>query len=114
MDGGDWLFHRLLRRHRAGIRHGNSGNILAPAFAAALAQPASVQGRQSRPVAWPGFKPGGGRQPFLGEFDSHCLPPTLLQQIMIPSWGIRSLLASTSSGASTFSDWMLCQNISCG
>lgn len=38
-------------------------------------QPASDQGRQSRPVAWPGFKPGGGRQPFLGEFDSHCLPP---------------------------------------
>jgi hypothetical protein len=45
-------------RHRcAGIGHGNSGNIRAPAFAAALAQPAFDQGRQSRPVAWPGFKP---------------------------------------------------------
>ena len=26
-------------------------------------------------MAWPGFKPGRGRQPFLGKFDSYCLPP---------------------------------------
>ncbi len=33
------------------------------------------QGRQSRPVARPGFKPGWGRHPFPGRFDSGCLPP---------------------------------------
>ncbi len=38
---------------------------------------ANQRGRQSRPVAWPDFKSGGGRQPFLGGFDSHCLPPIL-------------------------------------
>ncbi|CAE6889001.1 conserved protein of unknown function [Pseudomonas marincola] len=29
-------------------------------------------------MAWPGFKPGRGRQPFLGKFDSYCLPPFTL------------------------------------
>src|SRR5690606_6939826 len=33
------------------------------------------RGRQARPVARPGFKPGWGRQPLPGRFDSCCLPP---------------------------------------
>ena len=27
------------------------------------------------PVVYPGFKPGKGRQPLLGRFDSCCFPP---------------------------------------
>ena len=27
------------------------------------------------PVVCPGFKPGKGRQPLLGRFDSCCFPP---------------------------------------
>ncbi len=32
-------------------------------------------GRDSSPVGRPGFKPGWGREPVLGGFDSHSLPP---------------------------------------
>ena len=32
-------------------------------------------GRHAHPVVRPGFKPGGGRQPFPGRFDSCYLPP---------------------------------------
>src|SRR5690606_3747250 len=38
-------------------------------------RPGTLRGRQSQPVLRPGFKPGWGWQPLLGEFDSHCLPP---------------------------------------
>src|SRR5690606_2586108 len=34
-----------------------------------------TDGRQACPVARPGFKPGWGRQPLPGRFDSYCLPP---------------------------------------
>lgn len=33
------------------------------------------EGRHSYPVVRPGFKPGWGRQPLPGRFDSGCLPP---------------------------------------
>ncbi len=52
------------------------------------------QGRQSHPVVRPGFKPGWGRQPFPGEFDSHCLPPILALKAPEP----RSLQLINRSG----------------
>ena len=40
-------------------------------------QPASEQGREASPVGRPDFKSGKGREPVLGGFDSHSLPPRL-------------------------------------
>jgi selenocysteine-specific elongation factor len=36
----------------------------------------SDQGRESSPVGRPDFKSGRGREPVLGGFDSHSLPPS--------------------------------------
>ncbi|TEP97010.1 hypothetical protein IPC65_02450 [Pseudomonas aeruginosa] len=51
---------------------------------------ANQRGRQSRPVAWLDFKSGGGRQPFLGGFDSHCLPP-ILQPVALAALGFQKI-----------------------
>jgi selenocysteine-specific elongation factor len=44
-------------------------------------QPASEQGREASPVGRPDFKSGEGRQPVLGGFDSHSLPPPLPSRV---------------------------------
>ncbi len=48
------------------------------------------EGRHSYPVVRPGFKPGWGRQPLPGRFDSGCLPP------YGPSGLFRALLLTSS------------------
>src|SRR5205085_997017 len=41
-----------------------------------VAEPASRSGGEASPVGRPDFKSGRGREPVLGGFDSHSLPPT--------------------------------------
>jgi selenocysteine-specific elongation factor len=58
---------RRMNKHRLDL-------FCAPADAQAP-QAMSDQGRESSPVGRPDFKSGWGREPVLGGFDSHSLPP---------------------------------------
>jgi selenocysteine-specific elongation factor len=58
---------RRMNKHRL--------DLFRPAAEARAAPTTSDQGRESSPVGRPDFKSGWGREPVLGGFDSHSLPP---------------------------------------
>ena len=71
-------------RHGVTLRRGDLRRMnkhrldLYPPPADARGEPArSDQGREASPVGRPDFKSGKGREPVLGGFDSHSLPPRL-------------------------------------
>jgi len=53
------------------------------------------EGRHPYPVMRPGFKPGWGRQPLPGRFDSGCFPPQGFQRFCVPE--IRRILVPQNS-----------------
>src|SRR5262245_31010629 len=64
---------RRLNKHRLDLFRMSADSV-----AAAAAVPvASDQGREASPVGRPDFKSGRGREPVLGGFDSHSLPPSV-------------------------------------
>ena len=70
-------------RHGVTLRRGDLRRInkyrldLFRMSADAATPAASIQGREASPVGRPDFKSGRGREPVLGGFDSHSLPPRL-------------------------------------
>ena len=70
-------------RHGVTLRRGDLRRInrhrldLFRPSADARAEPGSDHGREASPVGRPDFKSGKGREPVLGGFDSHSLPPPL-------------------------------------
>lgn len=61
---------RRVNRHRLDLFRGPDDN-----------ETATVFGRASSPVGCPDFKSGRGREPVLGGFDSHSLPPSLPEKM---------------------------------
>ncbi|TAL80576.1 MAG: selenocysteine-specific translation elongation factor [Beijerinckiaceae bacterium] len=62
---------RRINKHRLDLFGGSSDELPASAELAKT----EVNGRASFPVGRPDFKSGRGREPVLGGFDSHSLPP---------------------------------------
>ena len=76
---------RVLRPPRRHLARGDLRRIHATGsdlFRPARAAPRMQRGRETSPVGRPDFKSGRGREPVLGGFDSHSLPPIPLRRML--------------------------------